>query len=200
MKSSHLILNHCSRRASRTVLAATLALLSVAFFSCSNGGNKSGADTTAKNAIAPLDSVAQNFPHGGGQPVPMANIQPCLDAYVKVMATYGITADSPSVPITKCPQMTYRITTTEGITYATFRHYLDSVVNAIDSAGHGANVWLKIQPGICTQQFVTAMGADASRTGRISFFIVPALIDSSKARANDGGGGGNGFEIGGLQP
>jgi len=64
--------------------------------------------------------------------------------------------------------------------------------------GKGSNVWLKIQPGICTQQFVTSMGANPSRTGRISYFIVPALIDSTKAVANGGGGGG--FEIGGLQP
>ena len=184
----------------RTILAGTLALLSVAFFSCSNGGgNKTGTDTTApaKTAIA-LDSAALNFPHGGGQPVPTANIQPCLDAYAKVMASYGITADSPSAPITKCPAMTYRITTTEGLTYATFKNWLDSVVAVIDPVGKGSNVWLKIQPGICTQQFVTAMGANPSRTGRISYFIVPALIDSTKAVANGGGGGG--FEIGGLQP
>lgn len=188
----------------RTILAGSLALLSVAFFSCSNGGNKNGgADTTAsaataKNAIA-LDSGALNFPQGGGQRVPMANIQPCLDAYANVMATYGITADSPSVPITKCPQMTYRITTTEGLTYASFRSWLDSVVAVIDPVGKGSNVWLKIQPGICTQQFVTAMGANPSRTGRISYFIVPALIDSSKVQSNSPGGG-DGFEIGGLQP
>ncbi|HEV2478591.1 MAG TPA: hypothetical protein VGS79_02960 [Puia sp.] len=187
----------------RTILAGTLALLSVAFFSCSDGGNKNATDTTAagttaKTAIA-LDSAALNFPHGGGQPVPMANIQPCLDAYAKVMASYGISADSPSVPITKCPPMTYRITTTEGLTYASFRSWLDSVVAVIDPVGKGSNVWLKIQPGICTQQFVTAMGANASRTGRISYFIVPALIDSSKAQSNNPGGG-NGFEIGGLQP
>ena len=211
MKSSHLNLNYrCRRdsgrpiknlqlRANRTILAATLALLSVAFFSCSNGGGAKNADSTApaKNTIA-LDSAALNFPHGGGQPVPTANIQPCLDAYTKVMATYGITADSPAVPITKCPSMTYRITSTEGLTYATFRTWLDSVVAVIDPVGKGSNVWLKIQPGICTQQFVTAMGANASRTGRISYFIVPALIDSTKAVANGGGGGG--FEIGGLQP
>ena len=182
----------------KPLLIGALAILSVAWSSCSNGGSKTGTDTTT--APVKTDSVASNFHHGGGQPVPMANIQPCLDAYTQVMASYGITADSPSVPITKCPPTTYRITTTEGITYIAFRHYLDSVVNAIDSAGHGSNIWLKIQPGICTQQFVTTMGADASRTGRISFFIVPALIDSSKAQTQPGGTGGNGFEIGGLQP
>lgn len=192
----------------RTILSATLAFLSVAFFSCSNGGGtKAGADTTAAPAKAlATDSIAQHFHHGGGQPVPITDIQPCLDAYVKVMAEYGITADSPAVPIKKCPQTTYRITTTEGLTYVTLRHWLDSVVNALDSAGQGSNVWLKIQPGIQTQQFVTGIGADASRTGRISFFIVPALIDSTKAPAtakaaapNDPGGG-TGYEVGGLQP
>ncbi|HWB94250.1 MAG TPA: hypothetical protein VG605_20490 [Puia sp.] len=186
----------------RTILLGAAAFLSVAFFSCSGGGAKNGTDTTATagnaNAMAPLDSMAQHFPHGGGQPVSTKDITPCLEAYSQIMATYGITADSPSVPITKCPPMTYRTTTTEGLTYITFRHWLDSIVAVIDPNGKGANVWLKIQPGICTQQFVATVGAPAYRTGRISYFIVPALIDSSKALSNDGGGGG--FEVGGLQP
>ncbi len=184
----------------RTILAGSLALLSVAFFSCSNGGNKSGgADSTAPaTAKIALDSAALNFPRGGGQRVPLQNIQPCLDAYQQVMATYGITVDSPSVPITKCPPMTYRITLTEGLTYATFKSWLDSVVAVIDPVGKGSNVWLKIQPGICTQQFVTSVNCPPSRTGRISYFIVPALIDSSKVQPN--GGGGDGFEVGGLNP
>jgi len=45
------------------------------------------------------------------------------------------------------------------------------------------------------------MGQPASRTGRISFFIVPVLIDTSStpsAKAN--GSGGDGYEIGGIQP
>ena len=187
----------------RTILAGSLALLSLAFFSCSNGGSKTGgADSTAPaTAKIALDSMAQHFPHGGGHSVPVESIQQCLDAYVQIMATYGITADSPAVPIKKCPPMTYRITTVEGLTYATFRAWLDSVVNAIDSAGHGSNVWLKIQPGINTQQFVTGVGLDPSRTGRITYFIVPALIDSSKAQAQPNNpGGGTGYDVGGLQP
>jgi ABC-type Fe3+-citrate transport system substrate-binding protein len=58
----------------KTLIVGALALSSLAFFSCSNGGNKSGADSTAvghaKNAIT-LDSTALNFHHGGGQRVPM---------------------------------------------------------------------------------------------------------------------------------
>ena len=185
----------------RTILLGSLAFLGLAFYSCSGGGNKGGTDTTAtsssSNAVAPSDSMDQHNPHGGRR-VPMANIQPCLDAYTQVMATYGITADSPAVPITKCPSMTYRITSTEGLTYASFKSWLDSIVAVIDPTGKGANVWLKIQPGICTQQFVTASGLPSWRTGRISYFIVPALIDSSKAQSN--GGSGDGYEVGGLQP
>jgi hypothetical protein len=186
----------------RTLLIGSLAFLTVAFFSCSNGGSKaSGVDSTApatgKNAIA-LDSMAQHFPHGGGQPVPMENIQPCLDAYTQVMATYGITADSPSAPMSKCPPMTYRITSTEGLTYATFRSWLDSVVAVIDPVGKGSNVWLKIQPGIVTPQLTAVTGCPPARTGRITYFVVPALIDSTKAQSN--GSGGNGYDVGGLQP
>ena len=186
----------------KTLIGGALTFLSVAFFSCSNGGTKTGgadstAPHTARTAIA-LDSAALNFPHGGGQRVPMSNITPCLEAYTHVMAAYGITVDSPSVPITKCPPMTYRITLTEGLTYATFQNWLDSVVAVIDPVGKGSNVWLKIQPGICTQQFVSSTGLPPSRTGRISYFITPALIDSSKAQSN--GGGGDGYEVGGLNP
>jgi len=183
-----------------TLLMGSLAFLSLALFSCSNNGAKTGSDSTAATGKTAADSVVQDNRHGG-QPVPGSSIQPCLDAYAQVMAQYGITSDSPSVPIKKCPPMTYRITTTEGLTYITFRHWLDSIVNTMDSAGHGSNIWLKIQPGICTQQFVTSVGADAARTGRISYFIVPALIDSSKVQSMPGGGGGGaGYEIGGLQP
>lgn len=176
-------------------LLGSVVALSLLYFSCSNGTNKETTQTP--NAIQ-LDSAAQNFPQGGGQRVPLAQILPCLDAYAQVMATYGITPDSPSVPFTKCPPMTYRITTTEGLTYATFKSWLDSIVAVIDPVGKGSNVWLKIQPGISTQQLVTAVGAPASRTGRITYFIVPALIDSSKAKANSGDP--DGYDVGGLHP
>ena len=187
----------------RTILLGSFAFMGLAIYSCSGGSSKTGSDTTAttstsSNSVAPLDSNAQHFRHGGGHRVPMTTIQPCLDAYTQVMSTYGITSDSPSVPMTKCPPMTYRITSTEGLTYAYFKNWLDSIVAVIDPVGKGSNVWIKIQPGIVTQQYAMENGLPASKIGRINYFVVPALIDSTKGQGN--GGGGDGYDVGGLQP
>ncbi len=83
-----------------------------------------------------------------------------------------------------------------------FPQQVDSAVLALDPTGKGANVNLQIMPGICTAKFVADMGQSASRVGRISFFIVPTLIDTSNTPSAKpaNGGGGDGFEIGGIQP
>jgi hypothetical protein len=56
-----------------------------------------------------------------------------------------------------------------------FITWLDSVVTAYDPGGKGANVTLKIKPGICTRNFSRAVPGASSRTGRISFFIIPVI-------------------------
>jgi hypothetical protein len=177
-------------------LAGVFSLLTICFSSC-----QSPTTITTPAATAADTTVAPNPHGGGGQRVPMNEITPCLQAYQTTMAQYGLTPDSPSVPITKCPPQTYRITLTEALTYTSFRSWLDSAVLALDPTGKGANVNLQIMPGICTAKFVADMGQPASRTGRISFFIVPVLIDtSSTPSAKVQGGGGDGFEIGAIQP
>jgi hypothetical protein len=159
-------------------------------------------------AVAIVDSVPANPHGGGGQPVAGNYITPCLQAYQTTMAQYGITTDSPSVPIKKCPPLTYRITLSESLTYTSLRHWLDSIALAIDPVGKGANVNITISPGICTQEFVTAMNQPPSRVGRISYFLVPTLIDTSSAALKKtraatpagGGGGGGGVEVGDIEP
>jgi hypothetical protein len=180
----------------RTTLIATLALITLGFLSCQ--GPASAPTTMA----AANDTITANPHGGGGQRVSYADIADCAAAYKTVMATYGITADSPSAPMGKCPPQTYRITTNEALTYTTLRRWLDSVVNVIDSAGHGSNVNFNIVPGICTSKFVANYGLSSARTGRISFFLVPSLIDSSRSTRSNlgGGGGGDGYEIGGIEP
>jgi hypothetical protein len=181
-------------------LAGIFSLLTTCFFACQSPGS---SPTPGASAAAAVDSTLAPNPHGGGgQRVPMNEITPCLQAYQATMGQYGITSDSPSVPITKCPPQTYRITLTEALTYTSFRSWLDSAVNALDPTGKGANVNLQIMPGICTAKFVADMGQPASRTGRISFFIVPVLIDTSSTPTAKpaGSGGGDGYEIGGIQP
>ena len=178
-------------------LTGILGLFAICLFSCQS---PSGAPATT--AAAATDSAVAPNPHGGGgQRVPMNEITPCLQAYQATMGQYGLTSDSPSVPITKCPPQTYRITLTESLTYTSFRQWLDSAVIALDSAGKGANVNLQILPGICTAKFVADMGQPSSRVGRISFFVVPVLIDtSSTPSAKPSGTGGDGYEIGAIQP
>jgi len=178
-------------------LAGILSLLTSCLFSCQSPGGAPAAKTAAAT-----DSTTAPNPHGGGgQRVPMNEITPCLQAYQATMGQYGLTSDSPSIPITKCPPQTYRITLTESLTYTSFRQWLDSAVNALDSAGKGANVNLQILPGICTAKFVADMGQPSSRVGRISFFVVPVLIDtSSTPSAKTSGTGGDGYEIGAIQP
>lgn len=180
-------------------LAGIFSLLTSCFLSCQS---PSTSTTPSATAAAAVDSTVAPNPHGGGgQRVPMNEITPCLQAYQSTMGQYGITSDSPSVPITKCPPQTYRITLTEALTYTSFRSWLDSAVLALDPTGKGANVNLQIMPGICTAKFVADMGQPSARIGRISFFIVPVLIDtSSTPSAKPAGGGGDGFEIGGIQP
>jgi hypothetical protein len=155
---------------------------------------------------SPLDTVTANPHGGGGQFVPMAQITPCLQAYQTIMAEYGITTDSPAVPIKKCPPMTYRITTGESFTYLTLRHLLDSLAMSIDSAGHGANVNIQVLPGIITQDLANTYNMPPSKVGRISYFLVPTLMGTStvpsskmKALAPSGPGGG-GSEVGDVEP
>jgi hypothetical protein len=201
--ASLLNLKHFSMKL--TILAGLVTLAGFGLFSCQS---PSGNTAPASAAMAsPLDTVTANPHGGGGQYVPMAQITPCLQAYQTVMAQYGITTDSPSVPVTKCPPTTYRITLSESFTYLTLRHLLDSLAMSIDSAGHGANVNIQLMPGIISQELASAYNMPPSKVGRISYFLIPTLMGTSavnaakmKGAAPEGGGGGGGLEVGGLEP
>ena len=176
----------------------SLVLMSIAYTSCQSPGTTTPTAQAATDAPAPAPN-----PHGGGgRSMPMSEITPCLEAYQATMTQYGITVDSPAKPITKCPAMTYRSTLTETLTYSSFRHFLDSCVLAMDSAAGGANLNLTIMPGICTAKFVADMGATVGRVGRISYFVTVTKIDTTGGTAAKpaGGGGGTGYEIGGIEP
>lgn len=188
-----------------TILAGIATLAGFTLFSCQSPSGKTGAST---EAVAASDSTVTANPHGGGgQFVPMAQITPCLQAYQTLMATYGITTDSPAVPFSKCPTTTYRITLAENFTYLTLRHLIDSLALSIDSAGKGANVNIQVLPGIISQDIATAYNLPPSKVGRITYFLVPSLIGTTnvpaakgKAAPEGGGGGGGGSEVGGLEP
>ena len=175
----------------------SLVLMSIAYTSCQSPSTT----TPAATAQAATDAPQPPNPHGGGgRSMPMSEITPCLQAYQSTMAQYGISIDSPAIPITKCPAMTYRNTLTETLTYSSFRHFLDSCVNAMDSAAGGANLNLTIMPGICTAQFVADLGIPVGRVGRISYFVTMTKIDTTGTAKPAGGGGGTGYEIGGIEP
>lgn len=185
----------------RTLIAGLTALAGLALFSCQSPTSSSAPTAAA----SPLDTVTANPHGGGGRFVPMAQITPCLQAYQTLMAQYGITPDSPAVPMQKCPPTTYRITISESFTYLTLRHLLDSLALSIDSAGHGANVNIQVLPGIITQDLATAYNMPPSRVGRISYFLVPTLIGSSvapstKLKALTTTDSSGGTEIGDVEP
>src|SRR5579862_6885930 len=98
----------------RTTLIASLAFLTLGFLACQGPGTG-----TATASASPTDTIIANPHGGGGQPVSAADIAECTQAYATVMAQYGITPDSPSAPMSKCPTQTYRITTSEALTYTT---------------------------------------------------------------------------------
>lgn len=189
-------------------LIAGITLAGLSLFSCQSPTSTTAPAATAKGAI--IDTIPVNPAGGGGQFVPMSQITPCLQAYQTTMAQYGLTTDSPAVPMQKCPPTTYRITLSESFTYLTLRHLIDSLALSIDSSGQGANVNLQILPGIITQELASAYGLPPSRVGRISYFLVPTLIGTTqsamkKAAATPGSGGGSGgsgggSEVGGLEP
>jgi hypothetical protein len=149
---------------------------------------------------APAGKSSHARAASGGQSVPMAYILPCLDTFAAVMATYGITSNNPPVPITSMPANTYLITTSENLGGQSFINWLDSVVTAYDPVGKGANVTLKIKPGICTQNFAANVTNAATRAGRISFFIIPVVVNSQGQATTAGGSGGTGYEVGDIEP
>ena len=185
----------------KSLIAGLTVLAGLALFSCQSPTTTSTA--SSGGTMSAMDSITPNPHGGGGQYVPAGQIAPCLQAYQTVMAQYGITPDSPAAPMQKCPPTTYRITTSESFTYLTLRHLLDSLALSIDSAGKGANVNIQVLPGIITQQLATTYNMPPSHVGRITFFLVPTLIDTStgpKTRSLTLSGGGGGTEVGGLEP
>jgi hypothetical protein len=182
----------------RTILLGALVLPALFFFACNNAG-------TAAGAGSPDSTGAVSDPnkyHGGGHPVPWAQIQTCITAYADTMARYGITADSPRQKISKCPDSTYMITTSEYFRADSLMSFLKEQIQKYDPQGKGANMNFVIYPGIRTGPMLTGAGVAATTAGRITFFIVPDTTGPGlKGKAlPKGGGGGDGYEVGGIQP
>jgi hypothetical protein len=165
-------------------------------FSCNNAGTDTAAASPNDSAAAP----SPNKYHGGGHSVPWSYIQPCIDAYTDTMKRYGITADSPRVKITKCPDSTYFITSSESFRADSLMAYLNAQIQKYDPQGKGANLNFVIYPGIRTGSLLSAFSGTGG-AGRITFFIVPDTSGTGPKRALAADpGGGSGYEVGGLQP
>jgi len=125
------------------------------------------------------------------------------------MGKYGIQPGAP-VPFKDCPAMTYPITTAESLQGSGLIAWMQGVVQKYDPDGKGANLDFQLRFGVCTATFVKDMGQDASLTGRITTFIVPAYRNTSgaaaakaKAKAKSAAGGDpgmDGYELGGVEP
>ena len=150
---------------------------------------------------------ASGSPYGNGQVIPRSEYQPCLDSFVVVMNQYGIQAGAPQ-PIKNFPSMTYPITTAESLQGSGLLTWMQEVVTKYDPDGKGANLDFQLRFGVCTATFVKDLAQDASLTGRITTFIVPAyrLTDAAKkakakaAMTTNGDPGQGGYELGGLEP
>jgi len=150
---------------------------------------------------------ASGSPYGNGQVIPRSEYQPCLDSFVVVMNQYGIQAGAPQ-PIKNFPSMTYPITTAESLQGSGLLTWMQEVVAKYDPDGKGANLDFQLRFGVCTATFVKDLAQDASLTGRITTFIVPAyrLTDAAKkakakaAMTTNGDPGQGGYELGGLEP
>jgi len=184
----------------RTILISALALPALFFLSCNNAGTASPGsptDTSATGVVAD-----PNFHHGGGHSVPWGYIQPCIDAYIDTMRRYGINSDSPRQKIKHCPDSTYFITTSENFRADSLMAYLKEQIEKYDPKGHGANLNFVIYPGIRTASMLSFVNLGTTTAGRITYFIVPDTTGpvNTRTRGLTGGGGGSGFEVGGLEP
>ncbi|MBS1604281.1 MAG: hypothetical protein JST42_16565 [Bacteroidetes bacterium] len=174
----------------------------------STGTTSSGATTSPTRTTTPTSPTHTT---GNGQPVPRSEYQPCLDSFVVVMNAYGIQAGSPQ-PIKTFPSMTYPITTAESLQGSGLLTWIQNVVQTYDPEGKGANLDFQLRFGVYTATFVKDMNQDASLTGRITTFIVPAYrtttaAATAKAKAKTrlkltttADPGTDGYELGGVEP
>ena len=181
----------------RPLLLGSLAVMSILYLSFRNHH-----EPDKKPAPAPKDvpAAAPTANQGGGQSVPMAYIKPCLKEYKEVMKKYGITDDNPRKPITKCPDSTFMITTSEALHADSLVAWMNSQIQEYDPVGKGANLNFVIMPGICTAEMLGAVKGPKTSTGRISFFIVAKQRIGGKAKMPMGGDPGSGWEVGSIQP
>jgi hypothetical protein len=176
----------------RTTYIGALALLTLFFFSCGNGGN---AGNTPDKVPAPGSPDAY---HGGGHSVPWAQVEPCLKAYPTTMQQYGLTTNNPRIPITQCADSTYLITLSETFRADSLIAWMQAQINLYDSAAGGANLNFTVMPGIRTGTMLASVGEPTTTAGRITLFLLPQK--GSVAGKVNGGDPGSGFEVGGLQP
>jgi hypothetical protein len=188
----------------RTILLGALALPALFFLSCNNAGTSAPAGTGSPTDSSTTGVSDPNRYHGGGHSVPWEYIQPCIDAYVDTMARYGINSDSPRQKMKHCPDSTYMITLSESFRADSLMKYLKEQIEKYDPKGKGANLNFVIYPGIRTNPMLMATNTPTTTAGRITYFIVPETsstpLTRTKTLPKDGGGGGTGFEVGGIQP
>ena len=144
----------------------------------------------------------------GGRVVSLDSIQSCIDKYVSLMAAHGFTAQAGD-PINILLTSTSRITLSETFIGKDLQIWLNKTATQF-AAAH-KTLMIKMQLGVYDSVYLKRYQPDpvlrAASLNRIAIFIIP--YDGSSGQpvhaagvqpSGGSGGGGTGYDLGGIQP
>jgi len=143
----------------------------------------------------------------GGRAVSIDSAQACINRYMALMAAHGFAAQA-GLPINIRLKTTSLITTGESFNGKNFLDWLNAVANQY--AASGKTLMINIQLGVYDMNYLNTYEPLAARrtanNNRIAIFVIP--YDASTGQPVKGlaqiaggtGGGGTGYDIGGIQP
>jgi hypothetical protein len=150
----------------------------------------------------------QNFTDTGGRTVSLDSAQLCIDRYAALMADHGF-ASQAGLPINIRLKKTDLITTGETFDGKNLQDWLNAT--AASYSASGKTFMIKIQLGVYDDNYLNTYQPNATlraaSKNRIAVFIIP--YDASSGQpvralaaqpAGGTGGGGTGYDLGGVQP
>ena len=177
--------------------------LSLFLFSFSKPGTRSGIPSVKYLYAIPLSEMKSDT---GGRTVRLDSIQSCIDRYVTVMSQHGFTNHAGD-PVNIRIHTTRLVTTAESFNGKNLQDWLNAT--AASYAAAGKTLMIRIQLGIYDANYLNTYQPDpalrAANVNRIAIFVVPYDAATpnqslSALAAPSGGGGGTGFDLGGVQP
>jgi len=149
--------------------------------------------------------VIQN--DSGGRAVNIDSAQACIDRYAALMAAHGF-ANQAGLPINIHLTKTSLITTGESFVGKNFLDWLNATASQYTAAGK--TLMIKIQMGVYDINYLNTYEPDPARrkavNNRTAIFVIPYDAVTGKtvmelAQPMGGaGGGGTGYDLGGIQP